>query len=106
MSTWLVIVAVGLGSFVLRLAPLLALERVRLGPRVERLVANAGTAAITALIATSTREAASGRVPVAVVAAVLVGGVLAARRWTMPKILLAGGGVYAGLALVAAVAWQ
>lgn len=44
--TWVVILAVGAGSFVFRLTPLLVFERVSLGPRGDLIIRNAGTAAI------------------------------------------------------------
>ena len=47
--TWLVILAVGAGSFVFRLGPLLVFERISLTERGDRVIRHAGTAAITAL---------------------------------------------------------
>ena len=44
--TWLVILAVGAGSFLFRVAPLLLLGRVPLGPRAEGAVRHAGLAAV------------------------------------------------------------
>ena len=43
--TWLVILAVGAGSFVLRLGPLLVFERVSLSDRGDRVIRHAGMAA-------------------------------------------------------------
>ncbi len=58
--TWLVILAVGAGSFVFRLGPLLAFQRIALTERGERVIRHAGTAAITALIMVSTKHSATG----------------------------------------------
>jgi branched-subunit amino acid transport protein len=99
--TWAVIVAVGLGSFVFRVGPLLLLERVSLGERGDRLVRHAGTSAITALIVVSTRTAATGNATVPAVVAVAVATVLAARGASMLRLLILGGGVYVGALVVA-----
>src|SRR5260370_1312690 len=53
--TWVVILAVGAGSFVFRLGPLLAFERITLGERGDRLIRNPGTAALTPFIVAPTR---------------------------------------------------
>jgi branched-subunit amino acid transport protein len=93
--TWVVIIAVGLGSFVLRLSPLLVLQRVSLTDRGDRAIRHAGTAAITALIVVSTKHGATGSVAVPTVLAVAVAVVLAARGASMLRLLAVGGGIYA-----------
>jgi branched-subunit amino acid transport protein len=100
MMTWLVIVAVGLGSFVFRVGPQLLVERVTLSERSDRLVRDGGAAAITALIVVSTRQSASGNATVPTVLAVAVGVVLAARGASMLRLLVCGGSVYACATLV------
>jgi branched-subunit amino acid transport protein len=98
--TWLVVLAVGAGSFLFRVAPLLVLPRIPFGERADRVVRHAGTAAITALIAVSTRHGATGSATVPTVLAVAVGVVLAARGASMLRLLAGGGGVYAASAIV------
>jgi branched-subunit amino acid transport protein len=97
---WLVILAVGAGSFVFRVAPFLLLGRAPLGPRAESAIRHAGLAAITALIMVGTRQAAAGGAILPTLAAVTVGVVAAARRASILRLLLYGGGTYAGAVLV------
>jgi len=70
--TWIVMVAVGLGSYLFRLGPLLVLQRVSLSDRADQLIRHAGTAAITALIVVSTKQSATGSAAVPTVLAVIV----------------------------------
>ena len=100
MSTWLVVLAVGAGSFAFRAGPLLLLHRATLSDRTERAIRHAGTAAIAALIALSTQGAAEHGSPAAALLAVAAGVVLVARRASMPAIIVAGGGLYAATVLV------
>jgi branched-subunit amino acid transport protein len=93
--TWLVILAVGAGSFVFRLGPLLALQRIVLSERGDRVIRHAGTAAITALITVSTKHSATGTAAVPTVLAVAAAVVLAARGASMLRLLVCGGGIYA-----------
>lgn len=99
--TWLVMIAVGLGSFAFRVGPLLMFERVSIGERGNRLIRHAGTAALTALIAVSARHSATGRATVPALLAIVVAIVLAARGGSMLRLLLWGGGTYA-LAVICA----
>jgi branched-subunit amino acid transport protein len=92
---WVVILGVGLGSYAFRLGPLLLFRRVSLTERGERLLRNAGTSAIVALIVVSTKNGASGTATVPTVLAVGVATVLAARGATMLRLLVCGGGIYA-----------
>ena len=98
---WLVILAVGLGSFAFRLAPLLLLHRVSLSERGDRVIRDAGIAAITALIAMSAKQSATtaGSV-VPVLLAMAVALVLAARGASMFPLLVLGGATYAGALIV------
>lgn len=93
--TWVVMIAVGLGSFAFRLGPLLLFERVTLGDRGNRLIRHAGTAALTALIAVSARHSASGTATVPALAAVAVALVVASRGASMLRVLVLGGAAYA-----------
>jgi branched-subunit amino acid transport protein len=99
--TWVVVVAVGLGSFAFRLGPLLLFQRITLSERGERLVRHAGASAIVALIVVSTKNGASGTATVPTVVAVAVAAVLAARGATMLRLLVCGGGIYACSVVVA-----
>ena len=98
--TWLVIIAVGAGSFVFRLGPLLVFERVTLSERGDRVIRYAGTAALTALIVTSTKRSAESGSVMATLSALSVGVVLAARGASMRRLLLFGGATYACVCVV------
>lgn len=103
--TWIVMIAVGVGSYLFRLGPLLVLRRVALSDRADQLIRHAGTAAITALIILSTKQSATGSAAVPALLAVSVAAVLAARRASMLRLLAIGGAIYAGsLVAVAAIA--
>ena len=99
MTTLLVVLAVGAGSFLLRVGPLLVLERARPPASFERSVRHGGLAAIAALVALSTRDVASGGSPVAAVVATGAAAALAARHASMLVVLAAGAAVYACLAV-------
>ena len=96
---WVVVLAVGAGSFLFRLGPLLALRKVTLSEQADRAVRHAGLAAIAALIALSSRQAAQSASLLPVLLAVGVAAVLAARRASMLRLIVAGGGLYAGAVL-------
>jgi branched-subunit amino acid transport protein len=102
-TTWIVVLAVGLGSYVFRVAPLLLRERVTVGPRFDHAVRLAGTAALSALVVSSLAGAAEGGAAVAVVAAVAAGLVAAARGASMLTVVLVGLGVYAVVEILGAV---
>ena len=93
--TWLVIIAVGAGSFMFRLGPLLVFERVTLSERGDRVIRHAGTAAITALIVMTTKHSAAGGSVIPTLSAVTVGVALAARGASMLRLLLFGSATYA-----------
>lgn len=104
MTSWLVIVAVGVGSIVMRTVPLVARSDATMSPRLERIVHHAGTAAITALVVSSTVSAGRGPTPLsAVVAAVGVGLVLAVTGRPMMVVVVVGLGVAAAATLVIVV---
>jgi branched-subunit amino acid transport protein len=93
--TWLVILAVGSGSFVFRLGPIFLLQRIPITERGDRVIRHAGIAAIAALIVVSTKHSATGSALVPTVLAMAVAIVLAARGASMLRLLLCGGGIYA-----------
>jgi branched-subunit amino acid transport protein len=93
--TWIVILAVGLGSYVFRVAPQLLFERTSLSAGGDQLIRHAGTAALTALIVVSTKQGASGNALVPTLLAVAVAAVVAARGGSLVRLLAWGGGVYA-----------
>ena len=101
--TWVVVLAVGAGSFLFRAGPLLALQRTQLGPRADRVIRHGGLAAVTALIATSTRRSATGDVTVPTLVAVAVGVVLGVRGASMVRLLVIGGAAYVASDIVAAL---
>ena len=98
--TWIVILAVGAGSFVFRLGPLLVLERITLTDRGDRVIRHAGTAAITALIVVTTKHSATGGSVIPTMLAVAVAIVVAARGASMVRLLVVGGATYACSAIV------
>ena len=98
-------IAVGVGSYLFRVGPLLVLQRVSLSDRADQLIRHAGTAAITALIVVSTKQSATGNAAVPTVLAVGCAALLAARRASMLRLLTIGGAIYAGsLIAMAAIA--
>jgi len=99
MNAGLVILVVGLGSYLVRLLP--ALAGARITPRVERALAAAGTAALTALVAGDVATADSAGATVAAATAVGVGLVVAHRGGSMIKVLLAGVPIYVVVLAVA-----
>jgi branched-subunit amino acid transport protein len=98
--TWVVILAVGAGSFVFRLGPLLVFERISLTEQGDRAIRHAGTAATTALIVVTTKHSATGGAVIPTMLAVAVAAVLAARGASMLRLLLIGGATYACSAMV------
>ena len=99
MSHWIAILGVGLGSYAFRAVPLLVLDRAPLPPRVDAMIARAGLAAITALIALSTHSAAAGGAAPEALAGVGVGTVAAVRKAPMLLVVAAGGAMYAAVRL-------
>jgi branched-subunit amino acid transport protein len=101
--TWLAVIGVGLGSYLLRVIPLVVLPRVSLPASFDRVVRHAGLAAITALLVAAVRGEAGtgGRGPTLI--AVTVAAALAIRGATMLHVVLVGGVVYV-IMLVAASA--
>ena len=92
--TWLAIVLVGAGSYLLRLLPLVVLPRLTLRPGLERAVRHAGVAAIAALLVSSLQtDAAAGSVgPILVAVAVALA--LALRGAAMLRVVALSGVTY------------
>jgi branched-subunit amino acid transport protein len=93
--TWIVILAVGLGSYVFRVGPQLLFERTSLSANGDQVIRHAGTAALTALIVVSVKQSAAGNALVPTLLAVAVAAVVAARGGSMLRLLACGGAVYA-----------
>jgi branched-subunit amino acid transport protein len=104
MTTWLVILAIGAGSYVFRALPVLVDAAWLRSPRFERTIGYAGTAALAALVATGFRgSATSPTTTVAVVAAATVAGLIAMRGRSMYAILGTGAGAYAAVMIATSV---
>jgi branched-subunit amino acid transport protein len=96
MTTWLVILAVGAGSYGLRALPVLLDAAWLRSPRFERTIGYAGTAALAALITSGFRNSAtSPATTIAVVVAAAISAFVAVRSRSMYAILGAGAGAYA-----------
>jgi branched-subunit amino acid transport protein len=90
MSAWIAIIAVGLGSYGMRVGPLLLRNHFEPPPVVDELIRYAGTAAVTALLVTSCLRVVDRGPVLPVVAALAVGSVLAWRAKPMYAIVVAG----------------
>ena len=106
MTTWIAVLVVGLGSYALRVSPLLLGARLQLRQRTHDILRHAGMGGIAALLVTSVIGfgTSGGIVAVAsAVGAVAIAGVVAVRGGSMTLVVLAGGAVYAaaGLGLAA-----
>jgi len=102
-TAWLVIVAVGVGSFVLRALPVALDARWPRSPRVEQAIAHAGTAALGALVALGLRRSATSPTDTVTVAVAAGAAALVAVRGAgLHKVLLTGA---AAASWVMAVAW-
>ncbi len=105
MTTWVAIAAVGVVSYMFRVAPLLVLGRVRISDRVDRAVRHAGAAAMTALLVGALQHGGGSGSSAAVLAATATGLVVAARGAPMLRVVLAGGVVYATIAIMETLPW-
>jgi branched-subunit amino acid transport protein len=98
-TSWAVILAVGIGSYALRALPMALAGRWSVSDRIERSASLAGTAALAALAAGGLRRGTGG--PADAAAVCLVAGValvVAVRGASSPRVLLAGGIVHAAIA--------
>ena len=90
MTAWIAIIAVGLGSYGMRVGPLLLRNHFDPPPVVDELIRHAGIAAVTALLVTSSLRVVDRGPLVPVVAALAVGSLLAWRGKPMYAIVIAG----------------
>ena len=95
---WLVIVLVGLGSYVLRLVPFLLGDRLRLSERADVALRHASVGAMTALMVLSGQRmttAVTDPHTLAVVVAIAVSGGIALRGRSMFLVVVCGAATYA-----------
>lgn len=92
---WIAIIGAGLGSYVLRVAPLLTGHRLHQSDRLERGLARAGVAALAGVGATAALDATSAGSTLPVLAAMATGAVLAARGVGLLRVIVVGVGVHA-----------
>jgi branched-subunit amino acid transport protein len=98
MSAWLVIVTVGLGSYLFRAGPVVTGARWTASPAIERAIGRAGTAALAALVVGGLRHESTGSATAAgVVAAAAVVLSMALRGQSLLRALLAGAAVHAAI---------
>ena len=95
---WVVMIAVGVGSYLLRVLPLFVGGKFLSSPRAERIIAQAGAAALAALIATGLHRSAStttdfGPTWLSAAAALVV----AVRGGSMQRVLAAAAIAYAAV---------
>jgi branched-subunit amino acid transport protein len=95
MSTWIVILGVGGGSFLLRVLPLSLAARAGVSERFDRVLRHAGTAALAALLATSFDHSAHAGNDVALAGAMGGALVLSLRGASMPRVVAVGAATYA-----------
>jgi branched-subunit amino acid transport protein len=97
MTTWIAVACVGLGSYALRLLPMLVGDRVRWPDPVDRAIGHAGLVALPALVIAGVQHHDGGGRPGAnlwAYTAVIAGGVVARRGWSMLWVVAAGLGGY------------
>lgn len=95
MTVLAVMVLVGAGSYLMRLVPLLLVNRVRLSPAVEVVLADAVLGALAALLATAIQRLVTGSLspglpPAAGYAALGVGASVALLGESMGRVAIAG----------------
>ena len=93
MTTWLAVGGVGLGSYALRLLPLLVGDRVRWPGGVDRAISHAGLAALAALVVAGVKhDDGNGRLGATLWAltAVIAAAVAARRSRSMLWVVAAG----------------
>ncbi len=103
MNTAIAMLAVGATSYVFRLVPLLAVDRVRVGPCLDRTIRHAGAAAVAALFVGALRGDGHGVIDPAVAVAAVPALWLAVRGASMVRIVAVGAAVYATTLLVGAM---
>jgi branched-subunit amino acid transport protein len=106
MTMWIAVLVAGVGSYLLRVTPLLLGDRVRLSERAQEGLRHAGMGGITALLVlgvVAVLRPGSGLPVVPVIAALGVAGVCAGLRRSMLTTVSAGAVAY-GVAFLAATA--
>jgi branched-subunit amino acid transport protein len=93
-TTWIVILAVGAGSFVFRVIPLSVASRISVSERFDRTLRHAATAALGALLATSFDHSARTGNDVALAVASGIALVLSLRGSSMPRVVGVGAASY------------
>jgi branched-subunit amino acid transport protein len=95
-ALWTVVLVVGATSLAFRLLPVLAVGRIGLSERTAVLLPHAGTGAVAALVVLGVLgPGGSPRPDPAVLAAVVLGGVLAWRGRSITRAVVLGGCAYA-----------
>jgi branched-subunit amino acid transport protein len=84
MTTWIAVACVGLGSYALRLLPMLVGGRVRWPGPVDRAIDHAGLAALTALVIAGIQHHDGGGRPGAMLWAITAVIVARCRGWWPP----------------------
>lgn len=106
MTIWFAVLAAGLGSYLLRVLPLLLGDRLHLSPRAEEGLRHAGMGGMTALLVLgvlAVLQPASGLPVLPTLVALCVASACAALGRSMLTTVVAGAGAY-GVALLAGVA--
>ena len=96
--TWVVIIAVGIGSYLLRVLPLFVGGKYLTSPAAERIIGNAGAAALAALIVTGFQRSAAtstDTIPTWICAAAAL--TASVKGWSMQRVLLVGALTYAAM---------
>jgi len=104
--TWIAVLAVGLGSYAFRLAPLLLGSRLQLRQRPQDILRHAGMGGMAALLVSSVVGfGASGSLAAiaSAGAATAIAAVVAWRGRSMAVVVLAGGAVYAVIELACVI---
>jgi branched-subunit amino acid transport protein len=95
--TWVIVLALGAGTYSIRLAGVLLRDKVTLPPRVARLTDLGATALLVALVATAALTESGGFAGWARPAGVLVGAVAAWLKVPFVLVVLLAAGTTAGL---------
>jgi branched-subunit amino acid transport protein len=106
MSTWAAILAVGLGSYLFRLLPLVLMGhrgRTTVSAPLDRTIRHASAAALTALVVSSLVHGSGSGQPLALWGAAAGGLAVALRGATMLRVVVLGMAVYAVLTATGAL---
>lgn len=97
---WAAVIALGAGTYLMRLAGIVLRDRLTVPERVERYLDLAATALLVALVATATLTEGGGFAGWARPVGVLVGAVAAWRRVPFVLVVVLAAGTAAGLRLL------